>query len=111
MTERNERNILWFDELNRSDVELVGGKSSSLGELTSQVKVPVPYGFATTVHAYRHFMDASGVNDQVNRLLKQLTDIEDTEQLHTIGKKLEQRLCMQQCLLIWHKNLRLLIKN
>lgn len=42
MTERNERNILWSDELNRSDVELVGGKSSSLGELTSQVKVPIP---------------------------------------------------------------------
>ena len=40
--------VLWFDELQREDVNLVGGKSSSLGELTSSTNVPVPYGFATT---------------------------------------------------------------
>ena len=37
--------VLWFDELKREDVNLVGGKSSSLGELTSSTNVPVPYGF------------------------------------------------------------------
>ena len=36
--------VLWFDELKREDVNLVGGKSSSLGELTSSTNVPVPYG-------------------------------------------------------------------
>ena len=41
---REEAYVLWFDELRREDVELVGGKSSSLGELTSATKVPVPYG-------------------------------------------------------------------
>lgn len=90
MTERNERNILWFDEISRDDVELVGGKSSSLGELTSNVKVPVPYGFATTVHAYRCFMKESGVSAKINDLLKQLTNIEDTQQLHEIGKKIRK---------------------
>lgn len=82
------RNILWFDEINRDDVAIVGGKSSSLGELTSHVKVPVPYGFATTVHAYRHFMDASGVNDKVNLLLAKLDDIENTDLLHEIGTQI-----------------------
>ena len=56
---REEAYVLWFDELRREDVELVGGKSSSLGELTSATKVPVPYGFATTAHGYRHFMKNS----------------------------------------------------
>lgn len=46
--DRDKAFVLWFDELRRADVALVGGKSSSLGELTSQTKVPVPYGFATT---------------------------------------------------------------
>ena len=48
--------VLWFDELQREDVNLVGGKSSSLGELTSSTNVPVPYGFATTAHGYRECM-------------------------------------------------------
>lgn len=42
--DREKAFVLWFDELRRADVALVGGKSSSLGELTSQTDVPVPYG-------------------------------------------------------------------
>lgn len=52
--DREKAYVLWFDELRRADVSLVGGKSSSLGELTSQTDVPVPYGFATTAEGYRH---------------------------------------------------------
>lgn len=48
---RENAYVLWFDELKREDVALVGGKSSSLGEMTSSTNVPVPYGFATTAHA------------------------------------------------------------
>ncbi len=44
MDARENAYVLWFDELRRADVGLVGGKSSSLGELTSSVDVPVPYG-------------------------------------------------------------------
>jgi len=57
--------VLWFDELQREDVNLVGGKSSSLGELTSSTNVPVPYGFATTAHGYREFMKATGLEDKI----------------------------------------------
>ena len=43
MDKRENEYVLWFDELRRADVGLVGGKSSSLGELTSATKLPVPY--------------------------------------------------------------------
>ena len=60
MSSRENANVLWFDELHREDVNLVGGKSSSLGEMTSAMDVPVPYGFATTARAYRYFMEQTG---------------------------------------------------
>ena len=63
LTEEERKNayVLWFNQLRRADVPLVGGKSSSLGELTSGTNVPVPYGFATTAHGYRHFMKVNGL--------------------------------------------------
>ena len=64
MDQRKNANVLWFDELKREDVDLVGGKSSSLGELTSGTNVPVPYGFATTASAYRYFMKVTGLNEK-----------------------------------------------
>lgn len=88
MSNRETANVLWFDELHRQDVNLVGGKSSSLGEMTSSMDVPVPYGFATTAHAYRYFMESTGVNDQVNALLEQITDYEDADELHTACAKI-----------------------
>lgn len=58
--DREQAFVLWFDEVHRQDVALVGGKSSSLGELTSSTAVPVPYGFATTAYGYRYFMKKTG---------------------------------------------------
>lgn len=63
--DRDKAYILWFNQLHRDDVDLVGGKSSSLGELTSETNVPVPYGFATTATAYRHFMNYSDLNPRI----------------------------------------------
>ncbi len=64
MESRDKTFVLWFNDLRRKDVNLVGGKSSSLGELTSGTNVPVPYGFATTAAGYRHFMKETGCNDK-----------------------------------------------
>lgn len=88
MVEKEEANVLWFDELHRADVNLVGGKSSSLGELTSLGDIPVPYGFATTARAYRYFMQATGVNDQVNGLLTSIKDFENSDELHAVCTKI-----------------------
>jgi pyruvate,water dikinase len=54
---KDKKFLLWFEELERKDVPIVGGKSASLGEMTSKTDVPVPYGFATTAYAYRYFIE------------------------------------------------------
>ncbi|MQS77354.1 phosphoenolpyruvate synthase, partial [Lactobacillus halodurans] len=82
MSSRDTANVLWFDELHRKDVNLVGGKSSSLGEMTSSMEVPVPYGFVTTARAYQYFMSQTGLNDKVNELLEGIKDYENSDELH-----------------------------
>ena len=88
--ERENAYVLWFNQLRRADVALVGGKSSSLGELTSGTDVPVPYGFATTAHGYRHFMEVNGLNEKVNALLATLKDPEDSEELHRVCSQIRK---------------------
>lgn len=89
-TARDKALVLWFDELRRQDVDLVGGKSSSLGELTSQTHVPVPYGYATTSEAYCYFMRETGCNEKVNELLKGLKDVENSDELHAVCSKIRK---------------------
>lgn len=91
--DRNKAFVLWFDELRRADVALVGGKSSSLGELTSHTDVPVPYGFATTAEGYRHFMHQTGMDVKIEELLKDLTDVEDPVQLRNVTAAIREAIC------------------
>jgi pyruvate,water dikinase len=51
------RFIKWFEELRKNDIPLVGGKCANLGEMISQIKVPIPLGYAITVDAYRHYLE------------------------------------------------------
>lgn len=92
MKNRSTANILWFDELHRNDVDIVGGKASSLGELTSETNIPVPYGFATTSHAYRYFMETSGANTKVDQLLKSIKDYEDSNELNSVCKEIRRMI-------------------
>ena len=58
------RFIKWFDEVGKDDVEVVGGKCASLGEMISNLKpkgIRVPMGFAVTAEAYRHFVREAGL--------------------------------------------------
>lgn len=91
--DREKAFVLWFDELRRGDVALVGGKSSSLGELTSQTSVPVPYGFATTAEGYRYFMHATGLDKKIKELLQGLTDVEDPIQLRSVTADIRVAIC------------------
>lgn len=93
MDARESAYVLWFDELRRADVGLVGGKSSSLGELISSVDVPVPYGYATTANAYRYFMEVTGQNKKIHELLKDLKDVEDSVELHDVCTKIRESIC------------------
>jgi len=88
--------VLWFDELQREDVNLVGGKSSSLGELTSSTNVPVPYGFATTAHGYREFMKATGLEDKIRAELDALDDVENSALLREVCAKIRHMICEEE---------------
>lgn len=85
--------VLWFDELKRDDVALVGGKSSSLGEMTSSTKVPVPYGFATTAHGYRFFMEETGLTKKIEEALQELADVENSALLREVTAKIRKMIC------------------
>lgn len=84
--------VLWFDEINKEDVAIVGGKSASLGEMTSRTKAPVPYGFATTAYAYRYFIEKSGLKDKIAALLGSLEDVEDSRQLREVTAAIRQEI-------------------
>ena len=81
--------VVPFEKLRMSDVEAVGGKNASLGEMISQLPsgVKVPTGFATTAHAFREFLKADGLNDRINARLDAL-DTEDVRALAEAGAEI-----------------------
>jgi len=77
-----------------SDVDRVGGKNASLGEMISHLAaagVQVPGGFATTADAYWDFLDESGLRDRINAELAQL-DVDDVEALAATGEKIRNMI-------------------
>ena len=80
--------MLWFEQIGKEDVPVVGGKSASLGEMTSKTKVPVPYGFALTADAYRLFLKESGLEKRIAESLNALKDPNDTETLQKVGAEI-----------------------
>ncbi|WP_336041649.1 phosphoenolpyruvate synthase [Acinetobacter dispersus] len=85
-----EARVIGLEKLGKHDVELVGGKNSSLGEMISHLSnagVSVPGGFATTAAAYREFLDQSGLNARIQAELVQL-NVEDVNALAETGAKI-----------------------
>ena len=78
--------VVPFEQLRNSDVEAVGGKNASLGEMISQLPdgVRVPTGFATTAHAFRAFLAHDGLVENINARLNTL-DVEDVRALAQAG--------------------------
>jgi len=85
------RYVIPFQELRMSDVESVGGKNASLGEMISQLpsSVRVPGGFATTAEAYREFLAHQGLADKINAALDAL-DVDDVDALAKTGAQIRQ---------------------
>ncbi|WP_372797069.1 phosphoenolpyruvate synthase [Litorivivens sp.] len=84
--------VLWFQELGMADVDRVGGKNASLGEMISELSgagVSVPGGFATTASAYRDFLQQSGLNERIKQRLEGL-DVDDVKTLLETGKDIRQ---------------------
>jgi pyruvate,water dikinase len=83
-------NVIGFEELSMGDVERVGGKNASLGEMIRNLAgagVAVPGGFATSAAAYREFLSHEGLDGRIHGWLKTL-DVDDTRALAETGKRI-----------------------
>lgn len=81
--------VVPFENLRMSDVEVVGGKNASLGEMISQLPqgVRVPTGFATTAHAFREFLKHDGLAERISKKLAAL-NVDDVRALAEAGKEI-----------------------
>ncbi len=77
-----------FEDLNKSDIGIAGGKGANLGELT-QAGIPVPPGFVVTAETYEKFMEDSGINDKVLDILAKI-DINDTKALQGAAEEIKK---------------------
>ncbi len=66
MTKR--KSIVWFEEVGKENVGLVGGKGANLGEMTN-ADLPIPYGFIVTSHAYFEFIKGANLSDKIKQIL------------------------------------------
>jgi len=84
--DNSKKFILWFNEIGIEDVPLVGGKNASLGEMYQKLHskgIKVPNGFAITAYAYRYFLKYAGIEDEIQRILKDL----DTHDINNLQRK------------------------
>lgn len=82
--------ILWFEDLRKEDVLIVGGKCANLGELL-QAGIPVPPGFAVTAQAYEKFITETGIAKKIYKIIeKTVTDINDPHQYEKASKEIRQ---------------------
>ena len=99
---QNNKFILWFDEVSKGDVGLVGGKNANLGEMYQNLtkaesplfkgeKINVPYGFAVTAASYRHFISSNTLDQKIRDILKGL-DTHNIKQLEECGHKIRQAI-------------------
>ena len=84
--------VIWYENLGMHDVNRVGGKNASLGEMISNLAnagVQVPGGFATSAYAFNQFLEQSGVNERIYQLLDGL-DVDDVTALAKAGAQIRQ---------------------
>lgn len=100
MGDKNKQFILWFDEINKDDIPLVGGKNANLGEMYQNLthagsdvfpgeKIQVPYGFAVSSYAYRFFIEKNGLDIKIHEVLEGL-NTDDIKQLEEVGGKVRE---------------------
>jgi len=82
--------VLWFEELSKDDVPLVGGKCANLGEMIN-AGIPVPPGFAITAYAYKRFIEETGISQKIYDILDEtITDPKDPKQYEEASKKIRK---------------------
>ena len=87
---KNNKDIVWFQDVGKDDVGLVGGKGANLGEMT-QAGVPVPPGFIVTAGAYFRFLDTSGLRPKIEKMLAGL-DHRNNDALQKASQQIKQAI-------------------
>ncbi len=82
--------LVWFDEVDKDDIHLVGGKGANLGEMV-RAGLPVPPGFILTAPAYFHFLDECGLKATISRELQRL-NVEDSAHLTRVGRSIQEQI-------------------
>lgn len=88
--DKNIKTIVWFVEVNKKDIGLVGGKGANLGELT-QAGIPVPPGFIVTSQAYFEFIKSTNLIDIIHELLRGL-DVNNSLKLQEVSEVIKKRI-------------------
>lgn len=86
--------VRWLHEVSMKDLNLVGGKNASLGEMIqhlSKAGVKVPPGFATTTTAFHHFLETANLKDTIRSLLENCNP-DDVKQLTKVGKSIRDKI-------------------
>jgi len=86
---KDDKLVMWFDEIELDDIPQVGGKNASLGEMRRELTakgVSIPDGFAVTAYAYRYLLDSAGIKDEIENILSDL-DTHDIQNLSERGEK------------------------
>lgn len=83
--------VLWFKEIGREDIPLVGGKCANLGELVVRIGVPVPEGFAVSAYAYQVFLKRTKAAKIIEALLSDM-DMADMESLQDVSRKIRKHV-------------------
>ena len=84
---KERRIILWFNELSKDDVPLVGGKNANLGEMIN-AGIPVPPGFAVTAYAYKRFINETGIRDKIYDIIRETVKERRPEEYEEASKKI-----------------------
>lgn len=88
---RDRKELVWFGEVDRNDLPLVGGKGANLGELV-KAAIPVPPGFIVTTVSYFRFLDESGLRHRIGEILASVNP-DDSEQLQRVATRLKDMVC------------------
>jgi pyruvate,water dikinase len=88
------REIVWFEDVHKTDIALVGGKGANLGEMT-QEKIPVPPGFIVTAEAYLAFLRETGLSRAILAQLNGLNP-EDSKKLQAVSEAIGQLILKAQ---------------
>ncbi|MEM1574586.1 MAG: phosphoenolpyruvate synthase [Nitrososphaerota archaeon] len=87
---KKEKLILWFEEVRKEDVPLVGGKNANLGEMIN-AGIPVPPGFAITAYAYKKFITETGIAEKIYEIIKEkVVDPNNPEQYEQASKEIRK---------------------